>query len=98
MNERMGGHCFEAPPGVVVPDPMQNFADGGWPAPLMDAITRAGYDKPTPIQAQSWPIALQGYDIISVAKTGSGKTVGYLFPASCTFKPAPKARGRWDPL
>jgi superfamily II DNA/RNA helicase len=49
----------KAPHGIIVPDPMQNFADGNWPPSLMDAITKAGYDKPTPIQAQSWPIALQ---------------------------------------
>jgi ATP-dependent RNA helicase DDX5/DBP2 len=49
----------KAPHGMMVPDPQQNFSDGGWPASLMDAISRAGYTHPTPIQAQSWPIALQ---------------------------------------
>ena len=76
----------QAPRGIVVPDPMQNFADGGWPQPLLDAVAKAGYSTPTPIQAQSWPIALQGYDLISVAKTGSGKTVGYLFPGIMHIK------------
>ena len=70
----------KAPHGIVVPDAMQRFTDWEWPRELMDAVDRAGYKSPTPIQAQSWPIALQGYDLISVAKTGSGKTVGYLFP------------------
>ena len=70
----------KAPHGIVVPDAMQRFTDHEWPRELMDAIDKAGYKTPTPIQAQSWPIALQGYDLISVAKTGSGKTVGYLFP------------------
>ena len=65
----------KAPAGIVVPDPMQTFEAGGWPQPLLDAVKTAGYTHPTPIQAQSWPIALQGYDLISVAKTGSGKTV-----------------------
>ena len=69
-----------APPGVTVPDPMVSFDAGPWPAPLMGAVKRAGYENPTAIQAQSWPIALQGYDMISVAKTGSGKTVAFLFP------------------
>mmetsp|Transcript_31326 Transcript_31326/g.57036 ORF Transcript_31326/g.57036 Transcript_31326/m.57036 type:complete len:377 (-) Transcript_31326:672-1802(-) len=35
---------------------------------------------PTPIQAQSWGIALQGHDLIAVAKTGSGKTLAFLLP------------------
>lgn len=41
----------------------------------------AGFAAPTPIQAQTWPIALQGKDIVAIAKTGSGKTLGYLIPA-----------------
>lgn len=40
-----------------------------------------GYSEPTPIQAQSWPVILAKRDLISVARTGSGKTVGFLLPA-----------------
>ena len=76
----------KSPQGIVVPDPMQTFEEGGWPQSLLDAVKTAGYTSPTPIQAQSWPIALQGYDLISVAKTGSGKTVGYLFPGIMHIK------------
>ncbi len=64
----------------MVPDPMTAFDQGPWPRDLLGAVQRAGYTEPTAIQAQSWPIALQGYDMISVAKTGSGKTVAFLFP------------------
>lgn len=39
------------------------------------------YDKPTPIQAICWPIALSGRDLIGIAVTGSGKTLGYVLPA-----------------
>ncbi|KAK3271727.1 hypothetical protein CYMTET_19944 [Cymbomonas tetramitiformis] len=70
----------KSPPGLQCPDPMFDFKMGNFPRSLLDAVYQAGYTAPTPIQAQSWPIALQGYDLISVAKTGSGKTVGYLFP------------------
>ncbi|XP_077219269.1 DEAD-box ATP-dependent RNA helicase 40-like isoform X2 [Tasmannia lanceolata] len=41
----------------------------------------AGFSTPTPIQAQTWPIALQSRDIVAIAKTGSGKTLGYVIPA-----------------
>lgn len=41
----------------------------------------AGFTSPTPIQAQTWPIAIQSRDIVAIAKTGSGKTLGYLIPA-----------------
>jgi ATP-dependent RNA helicase DDX5/DBP2 len=44
-------------------------------------IYSAGFTSPTPIQAQTWPIALQSRDIVAIAKTGSGKTLGYLIPA-----------------
>lgn len=35
----------------------------------------------TPIQAQAWPILLQGRDCIAIAETGSGKTLAFLIPA-----------------
>lgn len=41
----------------------------------------AGFLSPTPIQAQAWAVAVQNRDIVAIAKTGSGKTLGYLIPA-----------------
>jgi len=53
--------------------------------PFLPAVQRvlksAGYLAPTSIQAQSWPILLEKRDVISVARTGSGKTCGFLLPA-----------------
>lgn len=49
-------------------------------------VYHAGFSHPTPIQAQSWPIALQNRDIVAIAKTGSGKTLGYLFPGFIHLK------------
>ena len=49
-------------------------------------VLNAGFSAPTPIQAQSWPIALQSRDIVAVAKTGSGKTLGYLIPGFIHLK------------
>jgi len=49
-------------------------------------VLQAGFSAPTPIQAQSWPIALKGRDIVAVAKTGSGKTLGYLIPGFILLK------------
>lgn len=48
---------------------------------LKGVMKKEGFAAPTPTQAQSWPIALRRRDIISVAKTGSGKTCGFLLPA-----------------
>jgi superfamily II DNA/RNA helicase len=49
-------------------------------------IQRAGFPSPTPIQAQSWPIALLNQDVVAIAKTGSGKTLGYLLPGFMHIK------------
>ena len=61
--------------------PFISFNDTKFTKPIMKIIEREGYDSPTPIQAISWPLALAGKDIISIARTGSGKTCGYLIPA-----------------
>ncbi|ORZ21701.1 P-loop containing nucleoside triphosphate hydrolase protein [Absidia repens] len=38
------------------------------------------FDKPTPIQATTWPVSLSGRDIIGIAETGSGKTYAFTIP------------------
>ena len=53
----------------------------GWLYIFLFQLHLAGFASPTPIQAQTWPIALQNRDIVAIAKTGSGKTLGYLIPA-----------------
>ena len=47
---------------------------------LSPQLKAAGFPSPTPIQSQAWPIALAAHDVVAVAKTGSGKTLGYLLP------------------
>lgn len=47
---------------------------------LKKVMKKEGFTKPTAIQAQSWPIVVGNRDVISVARTGSGKTVGFLLP------------------
>uniref|UniRef100_H3B5A9 Probable ATP-dependent RNA helicase DDX5 n=2 Tax=Latimeria chalumnae TaxID=7897 RepID=H3B5A9_LATCH len=47
----------------------------------MDVIVRQNFTEPTAIQAQGWPVALSGKDLVGVAQTGSGKTLSYLLPA-----------------
>lgn len=44
------------------------------------AIARAGYEHPSPIQAQFIPIALTGKDCTGQARTGTGKTVAFVVP------------------
>ena len=49
-------------------------------ARLLRAIGKLGFEKPTEIQAQLLPEAINRVDIIGSAPTGSGKTVAYLLP------------------
>ena len=66
--------------GADVPEPFQTFESVGFPHDIMDEIHRAGFTAPSPIQAQAWPVALSGRDLVAIAKTGSGKTCGFLLP------------------
>ena len=47
---------------------------------LVQAITEAGFEKPTEVQAETLEPALQGEDLFVSAETGSGKTGAYLIP------------------
>lgn len=61
---------------------------GPWkfPSGLMQFLMDAGFKCPTPIQAHTWPVLMEGKDVIGVAKTGSGKTLGYLLPGYIKVK------------
>ena len=48
--------------------------------PLLKALTTMGFQKPTPIQAATIPMALLGKDIVGGAVTGSGKTAAFTIP------------------
>ena len=57
------------------------FADLNLDKNILSALQAAGYDSPTPIQAQSIPAALADKDIMASAQTGSGKTAAFLLPS-----------------
>ncbi|MDR0659492.1 MAG: DEAD/DEAH box helicase [Prevotellaceae bacterium] len=48
--------------------------------PMLKALTRKGYTTPTPIQEKAIPIALQQYDLLGTAQTGTGKTAAFAIP------------------
>jgi len=56
------------------------FADLGLSAPMLASLARAGYERPTPIQAQAVPLALKGRDLMGLAQTGTGKTAAFTIP------------------
>lgn len=57
------------------------FSDLNLDVNLFSALRKAGYETPTPIQAQAIPHALNGKDIMACAQTGSGKTAAFLLPS-----------------
>jgi ATP-dependent RNA helicase DDX42 len=65
---------------VIIPRPIQRFNQAGFAIKLQQEIERQGLDKPTAIQSQALPIILSGYDLLALAKTGSGKTFAYVWP------------------
>jgi len=56
------------------------FADLGLAEPLLRALHAANYAHPTPIQARTIPLLLQGRDVLGIAQTGTGKTAAFALP------------------
>ncbi|HSM37109.1 MAG TPA: DEAD/DEAH box helicase, partial [Longimicrobiales bacterium] len=59
---------------------VNNFATLGLREDLLRSIQAMGFTRPTPVQAQAIPLALEGRDVIASAMTGSGKTAAFLLP------------------
>ena len=57
------------------------FADLGLSEDILRAVSKMGYENPTPVQEQAIPAALEGRDIIAGAQTGTGKTAAFCLPS-----------------
>jgi ATP-dependent RNA helicase RhlE len=60
--------------------PENNFQDFAVVEQLHRAIITKGYVTPTPIQDKAIPQVLQGFDVLGIANTGTGKTAAFLIP------------------
>ncbi len=60
--------------------PPVSFADLGLPQAILDVLTEVGYETPSPIQAQTIPLLLEGRDVLGQAQTGTGKTAAFALP------------------
>lgn len=58
---------------------------------IMRAIAEMGFEQPSPIQAQSIPIAVEGKDMIGQARTGTGKTASFAIPMLQRINPKDKS-------
>ena len=59
---------------------IMEFKDLNISKPILSALQEAGYEHPTPIQVQAFPVIRSGKDMIGIAQTGTGKTLAYLIP------------------
>ncbi|MBM3533435.1 MAG: DEAD/DEAH box helicase [Alphaproteobacteria bacterium] len=57
-----------------------SFSDLGLSEEVLKAVADAGYQTPTPIQAQAIPYVLMGRDVLGIAQTGTGKTASFTLP------------------
>ncbi|GAO17067.1 uncharacterized protein UV8b_07826 [Ustilaginoidea virens] len=62
------------------PDADLSFADLGLDPRLVQAVAEQNFLKPTLVQQQAIPLALNGKDVLCKSKTGSGKTAAYVLP------------------
>ena len=61
---------------------------------ILSALKEQGYTQPTPIQAQSIPVLLDGFDLLGTAQTGTGKTAAFTIPIIEHLLDAPTERKR----
>ncbi|WP_456461982.1 DEAD/DEAH box helicase [Reichenbachiella sp.] len=59
---------------------MQTFDSLQLKNPLKNVIADFGFEQPTPIQVQAYPVILSGKDVVGVSQTGTGKTFAYMLP------------------
>src|SRR6202795_5008537 len=74
---------------------LTSFQDFGLAEPISRALKEENYETPTPIQAQTIPLALTGRDVVGIAQTGTGKTAAFALPIlhrllDDRIKPQPK--------
>ncbi len=59
---------------------MHSFEDFKLSKQLRKALETTGFDSPTPIQSEAFPVILSGKDMVGIAQTGTGKTFAYTLP------------------
>ncbi len=67
------------------------FSGLGLDPALLRAARELGFTRPTPVQKDAIPPAIEGHDVLACAMTGSGKTAAFLLPIM--HRLLPKKRG-----
>ena len=75
-----------------------NFSELGLSKQILEAIKKANYDSPYPIQIEAIPAILQKKDVLGIAPTGSGKTASYILPILQRLQEKAPNKGRMIPI
>lgn len=59
---------------------MNTFENFNLSKQIQNAIADLGFERPTPIQTEAFPVILSGKDVVGIAQTGTGKTMAYMLP------------------
>ena len=70
-----------------------SFSQLGLAEPLLKAIEKQGFSKPSPIQEKAIPVVMEGRDVLAAAQTGTGKTAGFGLPILHNLLDGKKASG-----
>ncbi|CAG5122311.1 unnamed protein product, partial [Candidula unifasciata] len=68
------------------PIPVSHFHEANFPEEINKQLEKNGWAQPTPIQSLGWPLALSGKNMVGIAQTGSGKTLGFILPGLVHIK------------
>ncbi|KAJ3214247.1 nucleolar DEAD-box protein required for synthesis of 60S ribosomal subunit [Clydaea vesicula] len=71
---------FFAPEQEIIEEQVETFTEMRLSRPILKGVAGLGFVKPTPIQANTIPLAMKGTDICGAAVTGSGKTAAFIIP------------------
>jgi len=78
----MTTETIETEPRIAAADEkdLGTFAEMGLRETVLQAVRDAGYERPTPIQAEAIPLVMKGRDVMGLAQTGTGKTAAFTLP------------------
>lgn len=78
-----------------IPKPIKTFEHAfSFYPDIMKVIKKQKFASPSPIQCQAWPIIMSGHDLVAIAQTGTGKTLGYILPALIHLLKQPTPRNK----
>lgn len=67
--------------------PANGFEKLTLPERVVEAVKKVGFEQPSPIQAETIPLLMQGRDVVGLAQTGTGKTAAFALPVLSQIDP-----------